>query len=78
MVYYHLYSYLNFPSKISYSSRFVSAYVIRPSLSRTKSFKNTFFRYGINEWNNLTAEIRNSKSVSAFKKLNAKKNIFNL
>ena len=68
MVYYHLYSYLNFPSKISYSSRFVSAYVIRPSLSRTKSFKNTFFRYGINEWNNLTAEIRNSKSVSALKK----------
>ena len=38
-------------------------------MSRTKSFKNTFFPYCINEWNNLTVEIRNSKSVSAFKKL---------
>ena len=47
------------------------ASVIKPSLSRTISFKNTFFRYCINEWNNL---IRNSKSVAAFKNLlNAKK-----
>ena len=38
-------------------------------MSRTISFKNTFFLYCINEWNNLTIEIRNSKSVSAFKKL---------
>ena len=38
-------------------------------MSRTKSFKNTFFPYCINEWNNLTVEIRNSKSVGAFKKL---------
>ena len=38
-------------------------------MSRTKSFKNTFFTYCINEWNNLTVEIRNSKSVSAFKEL---------
>ena len=38
-------------------------------MSRTKSFKNTFFPYCINEWNNLTVEIRNSKSVSAFKKI---------
>ena len=27
----------------------------------------------MNEWNNLTVQIRNSTSVSAFKKLNAKK-----
>ena len=74
----YLYSYLDFPSQINYSLRSVSASVIKPFLSRTKSFKNTFFPYCINEWNNLTAEIRNSKSVSAFKKLNAKKNIFNL
>ena len=47
----------------------VSASVIKPSMSRTKSFKNTFFPYCINEWNNLTVEIRNFKSVSAFKKL---------
>ena len=42
---------------------------LKPSLSRAKSFKNTFFPYCINEWNNLTVEIRNSKSVGAFKKL---------
>ena len=65
----YLYSYLDFPSQINYSLRSVSASVIKPSLSRTKSFKNTFFPYCINEWNNLTVEIRNSKSVGAFKKL---------
>ena len=47
----------------------MSASVIKPPLSRKKSFKNTFFLYCINEWNNLTVEIRNSKSVSALKKL---------
>ena len=65
----YLYSYLDFPSQINYSLRSGLASVIKPSLSRTKSFKNTFFPYCINEWNNLTVEIRNSKSVSAFKKL---------
>ena len=65
----YLYSYLDFPSQINYSLRSVSASVIKPFLSRTKSFKNTFFPYCINEWNNLTVEIRNSKSVGAFKKL---------
>ena len=65
----YLYSCLDFPSQKNYSLRSVSVSVIKPSLSRTKSFKNTFFPYCINEWNNLTAEIRNSKSVSAFKKL---------
>ena len=38
-------------------------------MSRTKFFKNTFFPYYINEWNHITVEIRNSKSVSALKKL---------
>ena len=56
----YLYSYLDFPSQINYSLRSVSASVIKPSLSRTKSFKNTFFPYCTNEWNNLTVEIRNS------------------
>ena len=37
-------------------------------MSITTSFKNTFFPYCLNEWSNLTAEIRNSKSVGAFKK----------
>ena len=65
----YLYSYLDFSSQINYSLRSLSASVIKPSLSRTKSFKNTFFPFCINEWNNLTGEIRNSKSVGAFKKL---------
>ena len=65
----YLDSYLDFSSQINYSLRSISASVIKPSLSRTKSFKNTFFPYCINEWNNLTVEIRNSKSVGAFKKL---------
>ena len=57
------------PLKKNYSLRSVSTSVIKPPMSRTKSFKKTFFPYCINEWNNLTIEIRNSKSVSAFKKL---------
>ena len=65
----YLYSYLDFPSHISYSLRSASASVIKSSLSKRKSFRNTFFPYCINEWNNLTDEIRNSKSVGAFKKL---------
>ena len=65
----YLYSCLDFLSQINYSLRSVSTSVIKPPMSRTKSFKNTFFLYCINEWNNLTVEIRNSKSVSAFKKL---------
>ena len=70
---------MDFPSQINYSLRSVSASVIKPPVSRTKSFKNTFFRYCINEWNNLTVEIRNSKSGSAFKKLSKckkKKSLF--
>ena len=65
----YLYSCLDFPSQINYSLRSVSTSVIKHPMSRTKSFKNAFFPYCINEWNNLTVEIRNSKSVSAFKKL---------
>ena len=57
------------PYQINYSLRSVSASVIKTSLSSTKSFKNNFFPYCINEWNNLTVDIRNSKSVSLFKKL---------
>ena len=40
----YLHSYLDFPSQINYSLRSVLASVIKPSLSRTKSFKNTFSR----------------------------------
>ena len=59
---------MDFPSQINYSLRSVSASFIKRSLSRTKFFK-TCFPYCINEWSNLTVEIRNSKSVGAFKKL---------
>ena len=65
----YFYSCLDSPPQKNYFLRSVSASVIKHFLSRTKSFKNTFFPYCINEWNNLTVEIRNSKSVSAFKKL---------
>ena len=62
MVYCHLFSYWISPLK----------YIIpydpyQPLLLRTKSFKNPFFPYCINEWNILTVEIRNYKSVSALK-----------
>ena len=59
--------YLDFSSQISYPLRSVSSSVIKALLPRTKSFKNTFFPYWINEWNNLTIEIRNSKSVNTLK-----------
>ena len=37
--------------------------------SRTKTFKKVFFPYGINEWNNLNVEVRNTKSIKFFKKM---------
>ena len=45
----YLYSYLHFTSQINYSLRSVSASVIKPSLSRKKSYTNTFYPYCINE-----------------------------
>ena len=86
MVYY-LYSDLDFPSQINYSSISVTSSVTKSLLLRIKSFKNTFFPYCINEWNNLTVEIRNSistlkKSISCGKKkktlLNYLNNFLNL
>ena len=69
----YLYLCLDFSTQINYSLRSVSAFVIKLSLSRPKSLKNIFFLYCINEWDNVTVKIRNSKSVSDLKKLNAKK-----
>ena len=57
----YLYSCLDFPSQINYSLRSVPTSVLKPPMSITKAFKNPFFPYCINEWNNLTVEIRNSK-----------------
>ena len=45
----YLYSYLNFPSQDNSSLRSASTSVIKSFPSRTKSFKNTFFPYCINE-----------------------------
>ena len=59
---------MDFPSQKHYSLTSASASAIKPTLSRTQFFENTFFWYCINQWNNLTVAIRNSKSVSALKK----------
>ena len=42
---------------------------LRPFSSSTKSFKNSFLPYCVNEWNNLKADIRNTKSLNFFNKL---------
>ena len=65
----YLYSYLEFPSQEKYPFRSASANIIRPIPTRTKTFKNTFFPFCINEWNNLANETRNAKSINIFKKL---------
>ena len=63
-----LYSYLDFPSKENYPLRAASTAIIRPIPSRTKLFKSTFLPYCIREWNNLSVETRNAKSINIFKK----------
>ena len=74
----YLCSYLDFYSQENYRLRSASTSAIRPFPSRTKSFKNSFFPYCINEWNNLAVEIRNAKSINIFKKsiINEKKRKF--
>ena len=71
----YLYSYLDFYSQENYHLRSASTSAIRPFPSRTKLFKKSFFLYCTNEWNNLTVEIRNAKSINIFKKsiINEKK-----
>ena len=64
----YLYSYLDFPSQEIYPLRSATASKIKPFPSRTKSFKNTFFPYCINEWNNLDNKVKNAKSLSIFKR----------
>ena len=55
-----LYSYLDFSFEGNYPLRSASSSKLRPFSSRTKSFKNTFFLYCVNEWNNLKAYLRDS------------------
>ena len=69
----YLYSYLNFASQQNHPLRSAKASKIMPILTRTKSFKKSFFPYCINVWNNLKAEIRNAKSISIFKKIIVRK-----
>ena len=71
----YLFSYLYFYSQENYHLRSASTSALRPFPSRTKSFKKSFFLYCINEWNNLTVEIRNAKSINFLKKsiINEKK-----
>ena len=64
----YLYSYIDFPSQESYLLRSASACIVRPLPMRTKSFKGTFFRYCINEWNKLKVGVMNAKSINTFKK----------
>ena len=64
----YLYSYLDFYSQENYHLRSASTCAIRPFPWRTKSFKKSFFPHCVNEWNNLTAKIRNAKSINIFKK----------
>ena len=65
----YLYSYLHCSSEEIYPLRSAGSSKLRPFSSRTISFKNTFFPYCVNKWNNLKADIRNAKSLNIFKKL---------
>ena len=56
----YLYSYL-YPLRSAVLSK------LRPFSSRTIPFKNHFFSYCVNEWNNLKACITNAKSLNIFK-----------
>ena len=65
----YLYSYLHFSSEEIYPLRSAASSKLIQFSSRTISFKNAFFPYCVNEWNNLKANIRNAKSLNIFKKL---------
>ena len=64
----YLYSYLKFPSQDNYPLRSALTAKINPIPSRSKTFRKTFFRYCINEWNNIKPEVRNAKQRGVFKK----------
>ena len=65
----YLFSYLDFSTQEKYSLRLSTTSMIRPFPLKKKFFKNTFFPYCISEWNKLTVEIKNAKSINIFKKL---------
>ena len=64
----YLQSFLETYSQETYSLRSQSSDKLKSIPCRTKTFKNTFFPYCIDEWNNLDKEIRNAKSLYKFRK----------
>ena len=54
----YVYSYLDFSSRENYSLRSLSNSFVKPSQSKTKTFKNAFFPLCLNESNYLKVEIR--------------------
>ena len=64
----YLQSFLETYSQKTYSLRSQSSDKLKSIPCRTKTFKNTFSPYCIDEWNNLDKEIRNAKSLYKFKK----------
>ena len=64
----YLYSHLDFPSQINYSLTSASASVIKPALSRTQFFGNTFLWYCINQWNILQLELQSLNQLVLSKK----------
>ena len=65
----YLFSYVDFSTQEKYSLRLSTTSMIRSFPSKKQFFKNTFFPYCISEWNKLTVEIKNAKSINIFKKL---------
>ena len=63
----YLYSYLDFSSEEIYSFRSAASSKLKPFSSRAISFKNTFFPYCLNKWDNFKADIRNAKLLNIFK-----------
>ena len=65
----YLYLYLTFPTQENCPLRSALTKKTNVIPSRTRTFKKTFFPYGINEWNNLKAKVTNAKSIKFFKKM---------
>ena len=66
----YLHSCIEFFSQNKYPLRSVSFGKLKCIPSRTKRFSKIFFPYGIEEWNKLKPENRNTKSLCKFKKVN--------
>ena len=65
----YIYSYVKFSLQENYPLRSALTAKINPIPSRSKTFRNTFSPYCINEWNNLKPEVRNAEQIGVFKKM---------